>query len=72
MVNYYKGYTTGDLLDYYDWHDHIGKSAIMLELDIERLKSLDSNMTALVTLTFIGMLINCIASGFSKEEEEHP
>lgn len=70
MVNYYKGYTTGDLLDYYDCHDNIGKSVILLELDIEKLKSLDSNMTALVVLTFIGMIINCIASGLSKGEEE--
>lgn len=70
MVNYYKGYTTGDLLDYYDCHDNIGKSVILLELDIEKLKSLDSNMTALVVLTFIGMVINCIASGLSKGEEE--
>ena len=61
MVNYYKGRTTGDFLDYYNKCADDGQKQL-LKTTFEELDSLDSNMTAFVVLNFIGMFFNIISS----------
>lgn len=69
MVNYYKGKTTGEFLDYYNNCEFVKTSKIIDAYD--KLDRLDSLMTAYVTLNFIGMFINCFSSStaFKKEEK---
>ena len=71
MVNYYKGTTTGEFLDYYNTclTDDEKKP---LESTFNELDSIDSTMTAFVVLNFIGMGLNCIASclGFANKENK--
>lgn len=66
MVNYYQGITNGDLLDYYDCEN---KFAHWDAFNMEQLRSIDSNMTALVVLSFISIFINCITSCLNKESD---
>ena len=76
MVNYYKGYTNGDFIDYYECQNAIGKGVLDGYLtiggsDIETLKSIDSNMTAVVVLSFISIFLNCITSYTNKGEDKN-
>lgn len=70
MVNYYKGYTTGDFLDYYnDCATPSEKSALGYIFD--DLDTLDSNMTAFVVLNFIGMVPNiCLPCVMCSKKDE--
>lgn len=71
MVNYYQGKTTGDLLDYIDCVKEPDKDIFKKMYKYDDLDSLDSKMTALVTISFINIVINCITSivnGANKKE----
>jgi len=70
MVNYYKGKTTGEFLDYYDTCLE-PTSQQLLKGAYDKLHSLDSNMTAFVTLNFIQLFLGYIASclGFNNKEK---
>ena len=71
MVNYYKGNTTGEFLDYYnncmsdpkykDMHEDLKDT-------FEKLDDLDSNFTAFVVLNFIGIFVNWLSSCFNKKK----
>ena len=73
MVNYYKGNTTGEFLDYYnncmsdpkykDMHEDLKDT-------FEKLDDLDSNFTAFVVLNFIGIFVNWLSSCFNKKKED--
>ena len=73
MVNYYKGNTTGEFLDYYnnclkdnkfkDLRDDIKST-------FEELDGLDSNFTAFVVLNFIGIFLNWVTSFFNSGKKE--
>ena len=67
MVNYYKGYTTGDFLDYYkdcmDDDEHT-----IFEPINKKLKRLNSHFIAFVTLNFIEMALNLISFFLNKFE----
>ena len=63
MVNYYKGKTTGEFLDYYNKCQLSEKERNVLRPTFEKLDHIDSMMTAFVTLNFIQMFLNCIGSG---------
>lgn len=72
MVNYYKGTTTGEFLDYYNSCMNSQEQAVFKKI-FEELDSLDSNMTAFVTLNFIQMALSCISNGYgaaNKKEGE--
>lgn len=71
MVNYYKGTTTGEFLDYYNTCLTADEKK-SLESTFNELDGLDSTMTAFVALNFIGMGLNCIASclGFANKENK--
>ena len=65
MVNFYKGKTTGDFLDYYNGClSEINKK--YLEGVFEKLDTLDSQMTAFVTLNFISIFLGCISAFVSQ------
>jgi hypothetical protein len=70
MVNYYKGKTTGEFLDYYETCLE-PTSQQLLKGAYDKLHSLDSNMTAFVTLNFIQLFLGYIASclGFNNKEK---
>lgn len=71
MVNYYQGYTTGDLIDYYNECVPANeKDSWKLLYKIDDLISLDKNMTALVVLIFIGMALNCLVSILSRDNKD--
>lgn len=75
MVNYYKGNTTGDLIDYYDCpgadKDAIDIVLAAANMKMEDLRNIDSNMTALVVLSFISIFLNCITSYTNKGENNN-
>jgi len=60
MVNYYKGYTTGDFLDYYKDCMDDGEQTIFEPIN-KKLKRLNSHFIAFVTLNFIEMALNLIS-----------
>ena len=73
MVNYYKGNTTGEFLDYY--HNCMSDSTYKdmhedLKDTFEKLDDLDSNFTAFVVLNFIGIFVNWLSSCFNKKKED--
>jgi len=72
MVNYYKGTTNGEFLDYYNTCLRDSEKPEPLVNTYNDLHSLDKTMTAFVTLNFIGMGLNCIASclGFANKENK--
>ena len=67
MVNYYKGRTNGDFLDYYNKCIKDDKLKQKLRPTYETLDNLNSNVTAFVVLNFIGIALNYVASCFSKQ-----
>lgn len=73
MVNYYKGNTTGEFLDYYN-NCMSGNKYQYMHTDLkdifEVLDTLDSNVTAFVVLNFFGIFLNWISSCFNKKKEE--
>ena len=69
MVNYYKGYTTGDFLDYYkDCLDDDDKT--ILEPINKKLKKLNSHFIAFVILNFVEMALNLISYILNKIKKE--
>ena len=73
MVNYYKGQTTGEFLDYYNQcidGQEIEKS--QLKETFDKLNDTDSYMTAFVAINFITLGLNCIFScaSFANKEEK--
>ena len=72
IVNYYKGTTVGEFLDFYNTCLSVEEKK-PLESTFTELNSLDSIMTAFVTLNFIGMglflIIACILI-FKEDEDE--
>lgn len=63
MVNYYQGKTTGDLIDYIECETNSDEKDFLKKMyKYDDLDSLDSKMTALVTISFINIVINCIVS----------
>ena len=71
MVNYYKGNTTGEFLDYYNnclTNQEIIKNLIKPTFD--ELDGLDSNFTAFVVLNFIGIFLNWVTSFFNNGKKE--
>ena len=68
MVNYYKGLTTGDFLDYYkDCLDDDLKKP--LESTYNKLHDLNKNFTAFVVLYFIEVFLNKISSCLKKKDD---
>jgi hypothetical protein len=73
MVNYYKGNTTGEFLDYYNNCMSDSKYKDMhedLKDTFEKLDDLDSNFTAFVVLNFIGIFVNWLSSCFNKKKQD--
>ena len=73
MVNYYKGNTTGEFLDYYNncmSHPTYKDMHEDLKDTFEKLDDLDSNFTAFVVLNFIGIFVNWLSSCFNKKKED--
>ena len=72
MVNYYKGTTTGEFLDYYNSTCLSEDEKKSLKSTFDELDSLDSIMTAFVTLNFIGIGLSCISSclGIANKEKD--
>lgn len=71
MVNYYKGNTTGEFLDYYNnclTNQETTKNLIKPTFD--ELDGLDSNFTAFVVLNFIGIFLNWVTSFFNNGKKE--
>jgi len=69
MVNYYKGYTTGDFLDYYK--DCLGDDEkTILEPINKKLKKLNSHFIAFVVLNFVEMALNLISYILNKIKKE--
>lgn len=71
MVNYYKGNTTGEFLDYYN-NCLIKDSPIKKDIEstFNELDGLDSNFTAFVVLNFIGIFLNWVTSFFNSGKKE--
>ena len=68
LVNYYKGLTTGDFLDYYkDCLDDDFKKP--LESTYNKLHDLNKNFTAFVVLYFIDVFLNKISSCLKKKDD---
>ena len=70
MVNYYKGTTTGEFLDYYanclaTEYKKGDLKQVYLDLD-----DIDYNMTVLVVTNFVGMFLNYLGSCLTKKKEE--
>ena len=73
MVNYYRGNTTGEFLDFYTNCMNDDKYHDMkedLKDTFEKLDDLDSNFTAFVVLNFIGIFVNWLSSCFNKKKED--
>ncbi len=73
MVNYYRGNTTGEFLDFYNNCMNDDKYHDMkedLKDTFEKLDDLDSNFTAFVVLNFIGIFVNWLSSCFNKKKED--
>ena len=67
MVNYYKGYTTGEFLEYYkDCLDNDNKE--IFKGIYNKLIKLHSNFTAFVVLNFIGMFLNYVSSCLNRKK----
>ena len=68
MVNYYKGNTTGEFLDYYeDCLENDEKTEIKNIYD--KLNNLHKCFTAFVCLNFIGIFLNGLGSIFRKKDD---
>jgi len=71
MVNYYKGNTTGEFLDYYKYcMDNHQNLKTVIEPTFKELDDLDSNFTAFVVLNFIGIFLNWVTSFFNGGKKE--
>ena len=71
MVNYYKGRTTGEFLDYYNICAGDKEKDSLIET-FDKLHSLDKTMTAFVVINFIQMGLGYIQSciGIAKKSDE--
>lgn len=70
MVNYYKGTTTGEFLDYYqdclpDEYKNEDLKQVYKNLD-----EIDYNMTVLVVMNFVGMFLNYVGSCFTNKKRK--
>lgn len=65
MVNYYKGDTTGEFLDYYDKCLQGTQDQHIINA-YNTLKQVDYDMTVFVVLNFIGIFFNCFGTGANK------
>ncbi len=63
LVNFYKGTTTGEFLDWYDNCNIEEATKQALKEAYEKLDKVYSYMTALIILTFAQMIFNCIGTG---------
>ena len=70
MLYYYKGLTTGEFLDYYDICA-TPEQKIHLETVYKRLKDINSEMTAFVTLNFIEIFLNYLWFYLYKKTERN-
>ena len=72
MVNYYKGKTTGEFLDFYNQCLEGQEEKSQLKETFDKLNDTDSYMTAFVAINFISLFLNCITScaSFEKKEEK--
>ncbi len=69
MVNYYKGYTTGEFLEYYrDCLDNDDKE--VFKSIYNKLNKLHSNFTAFVVLNFIAIFLNYISSCLNRKKND--
>ena len=69
MVNYYKGYTTGEFLEYYnDCLDNDDKE--IFKGIYNKLNKLHSNFTAFVVLNFVGIFLNTVSSCLNKKKKD--
>ena len=69
MVNYYKGYTTGEFLEYYnDCLDSDGKE--IFKGIYNKLNKLHSNFTAFVVLNFVGIFLNNVSSCLNRKKKD--
>ena len=70
MVNYYKGYTTGEFLEYYnDCLDSDGKE--IFKGIYNKLNKLHSNFTAFVVLNFIAIFLNYVSSCLNRKKRDY-
>ncbi len=69
MVNYYKGRTTGDFLDYYNTCLKEPEKNNITKV-FSTLDEIDYNMTIFVILNLIGFSINYVGSCFIKQKKD--
>ena len=69
MVNYYKGYSTGDFLDYYDdCMDNNNRNEF--NHIYKKLDRLNKYFTTFVCLNFISMFFSCVSSFLRKKNKD--
>ena len=69
LVNYYKGNSTGDFLDFYEKCLDSDKKPYLMDA-YNRLDKLNSNFTAFIVLNILGALLNIISSCNEKKDDE--
>ena len=69
LINYYKGRTNGEFLDYYNTCLSEPEKSNISET-YKKLDEIDTYMTAFVALNFIGFAFNYIGSCFIKEKKD--
>ena len=68
LVNFYKGRTAGEFLDFYEECQHGYTKA--LQDAAEKIKTLRGQMTAFVVLNSIGIVFNYLGAFLNKKGEE--
>ena len=69
LVNYYKGNSTGDFLDFYEKCLDNDKKPYLMDA-YNRLDKLNSNFTAFVVLNILGIILNTISSCREKKDDD--
>ena len=69
LVNYYKGNSTGDFLDFYEKCLDSDKKPYLMDA-YNRLDKLNSNFTAFIVLNILGIILNIISSCNEKKDDE--
>ena len=68
MVNYYKGNTTGEFLDYYEDCLEDDEKTEEIKNIYDKLNNLHKCFTAFVCLNFIGIFLNALGSCFKEKK----
>ena len=68
LVNFYKGRTAGEFLDFYDECNYAYKKSLTVAAD--KIRTLRGQMTAFVVLNSIGIVFNYLGAFLNKKGED--